>query len=342
MNVGPVPRGQCQGLLFAGGKQIVQLLLKRVITDAIIELRTGLHGVNHVLLVTFGADRVVYVLRGLVGGAEGRRRVELDGDANRRQLVAGEQRCGTELGDVGQDRHVQFLHETLVRRQVVGGLGEDAVGARFQAGAGAIDRRVQALFLERVGARDDKEVLVGAGVGGGLDAVHHLRLGDDFLIGAVAAALLRHLVFQVHGAGAGAAPTASAVVADIIDVARMISSPESSVPALAFQDDSLSDVPILPMDEVESAYYLRITADDKVGVLADITEILGDCRINIEAIIQKEPRGVDTDSKLIQVPVIILTHEIREATMNEAIRRIEALDGVSEAVTRIRVFRISE
>jgi len=140
-----------------------------------------------------------------------------------------------------------------------------------------------------------------------------------------------------YGAGAGAAPTASAVVADIIDVARMISSPESCVPALAFQDDSLSDLPILPMDEVESAYYLRITAIDKAGVLSYITEILGECAINIEAIIQKEPRGPDADSQ--QVPVIILTHEVQEATINEAIRRIESLDAVAEKVTRIRVFR---
>lgn len=143
-----------------------------------------------------------------------------------------------------------------------------------------------------------------------------------------------------YGAGAGAAPTASAVVADIIDVARMISSPESCVPALAFQDDSLSDLPILAMDDVHSAYYLRITALDQVGVLADITEILGQCAINIEAIIQKEPRGADAASK--RVPVIILTHEIREATMNAAIARIEQLDGVAEKVMRIRVYRLEE
>ena len=139
-----------------------------------------------------------------------------------------------------------------------------------------------------------------------------------------------------YGAGAGAAPTASAVVADIIDVARMISHPESGVPALAFQDDSLSDVAILPMSEVSSAYYLRITAMDRVGVLADITEILGDCKINIEAIIQKEPRGTDALNQ--RVPVIILTREIREAVMNEAIARIEKLDAVAEQVMRIRVF----
>ncbi len=143
-----------------------------------------------------------------------------------------------------------------------------------------------------------------------------------------------------YGAGAGAAPTASAVVADIIDVARMISHPESGVPALAFQDDSLSDVAILPMSEVSSAYYLRITAMDRVGVLADITEILGDCKINIEAIIQKEPRGTDALNQ--RVPVIILTREIREAVMNEAITRIEKLDAVAEQVMRIRVFRLDQ
>jgi len=141
-----------------------------------------------------------------------------------------------------------------------------------------------------------------------------------------------------YGAGAGAAPTASAVVADIIDVARMISSPQSSVPALAFQDDSLSDQAILPMDQVVSAYYLRINAIDQAGVLADIAEILGNCVINIEAIIQKEPRGADAANQ--RVPVIILTHEVKESLMNEAIRQIEALDSVAEQITRIRVFRL--
>lgn len=143
-----------------------------------------------------------------------------------------------------------------------------------------------------------------------------------------------------YGAGAGAGPTASAVVADIIDTARMISNPESSVPALAFRDDSLSDVAILPMDEVISAYYLRITAVDKPGVLADITQILGEREISIEAIIQKEPRGADAASK--RLPVIILTREVREATMNDAIKHIEKLDAIAENVTRIRVYRLED
>jgi homoserine dehydrogenase len=141
-----------------------------------------------------------------------------------------------------------------------------------------------------------------------------------------------------YGAGAGAGPTASAVVADIIDVARMISHPESSVPSLAFQDGELSDFPILPMEEVKSAYYLRIMAADKPGVLSDITEILGDRKISIQAIIQKEPRGADAANQ--RVPVIILTREVREAVMNEAIARIEALDPRGEKVMRIRVFKL--
>ncbi len=140
-----------------------------------------------------------------------------------------------------------------------------------------------------------------------------------------------------YGPGAGAGPTASAVVADIIDTARMISSPESSVPALAFRD-SLTDMPILPMGDVVSAYYLRITAVDKPGVLADITQILGSRGISIEAIIQKEPRGVDAANQ--RVPVIILTREVREAEMNDAIAKIEKLDAIADKVTRIRVYRL--
>jgi homoserine dehydrogenase len=175
--------------------------------------------------------------------------------------------------------------------------------------------------------------------------VHPTFIDEDSLIANVNGVMNAVMVngdavgsTMYYGAGAGAMPTASAVVADIIDVARMISSPESSVPALAYQDDSLSDMPILPMDEVQSAYYLRITALDQVGVLSDITEILGDCAINIEAIIQKEPRGADAESQ--RVPVIILTHEVQEKVMNEAIRKIEALPTVADQVMRVRVFRL--
>jgi homoserine dehydrogenase len=136
-----------------------------------------------------------------------------------------------------------------------------------------------------------------------------------------------------YGAGAGAEPTASAVIADIIDVVRALTTdPGNRVPHLAFQPKSMSNIAILPMDEVQTGYYLRINAVDKPGVLSDITTILGDQQISIEAIIQKEP-----DDDATYVPVILLTQKVIEKNMNEAIRKIEALDSVSGKVRRIRV-----
>ena len=136
-----------------------------------------------------------------------------------------------------------------------------------------------------------------------------------------------------YGAGAGDEPTASAVVADLVDVVRALTSdPENRVPHLAFQPDALSDAPILSMDHVETAYYLRMQASDKPGVLADVTRILGDHHISIEAIIQKEPaEGTTTAS------VIMLTHRVLEKNMNDAIVKIEALNNIHDKVTRIRV-----
>ncbi|MEK7322464.1 MAG: homoserine dehydrogenase [Pseudomonadota bacterium] len=136
-----------------------------------------------------------------------------------------------------------------------------------------------------------------------------------------------------YGAGAGAEPTASAVVADLVDVVRALTAdPENRVPHLAFQPDALADIPILPMSEVETAYYLRMEAEDRPGVLADVTRILADAGISIEAIIQKEQAP-----EAQHVPVIMLTHRMRERQMNEAIQRIEALGSINGAVTRIRV-----
>ncbi len=135
-----------------------------------------------------------------------------------------------------------------------------------------------------------------------------------------------------YGAGAGADPTASAVVADLVDVVRvMTSDPENRVPHLAFQPDAISDLSILPMEEVETAYYLRLQARDEPGVLAEVTSILGEHGISIEAVIQKEPEdGAD-------VPVIMLTHKVIEQNMNQALARIEMLGGITDKVTRIRV-----
>ena len=136
-----------------------------------------------------------------------------------------------------------------------------------------------------------------------------------------------------YGAGAGAEPTASAVVADLVDVVRTLTTdPENRVPHLAFQPDALSDLPVLPMAEVETAYYLRLQALDRPGVLADVTRILADRDISIEAILQKEPATAAS-----HVPIILLTHRVREQRMNEAIAAIEALDSIRAAVTRIRL-----
>ncbi len=140
-----------------------------------------------------------------------------------------------------------------------------------------------------------------------------------------------------YGAGAGADPTASAVVADVIDVVRVLTSdPENRVPHLAFQPDALSDEAILPMDRVNTAYYLRMQAADKPGVLAEVTRILGDSGISIEAIIQKE-----SVNGVAEVPIIMLTHVVMEQQMNQAIADIESLDNISGSVTRIRVEDLS-
>ncbi len=136
-----------------------------------------------------------------------------------------------------------------------------------------------------------------------------------------------------YGAGAGAEPTASAVVADLIDVARtMTVDPEHRVPHLAFQPDQLSDVAILPMGEVETSYYLRLRVFDKPGVLADITRVLADLGISIDAMVQKEPSEGEE-----QVDIIMLTHRTLEKHVNAAIRKIEALPVVAGKVTRIRL-----
>jgi homoserine dehydrogenase len=136
-----------------------------------------------------------------------------------------------------------------------------------------------------------------------------------------------------YGAGAGAEPTASAVVADLVDVTRMhTADPGHRVPHLAFQPDRLSDVAILPMAEVETSYYLRMRVRDQPGVLADITRILADCAISIDAMVQKEPsEGED------QVDIIMLTHLVVEKNVNTAIAKIEALPVVLGKVTRIRL-----
>ncbi len=136
-----------------------------------------------------------------------------------------------------------------------------------------------------------------------------------------------------YGAGAGAEPTASAVVADLVDVTRLHTvDPNNRVPHLAFQPDAVQDIPILPMDQVETCYYLRLRALDRPGVLADVTRVLADLEISIDAILQREPaEGED------QADIIILTHQTIEARMNAAIAKIEALPTLIGPATRIRL-----
>ncbi len=136
-----------------------------------------------------------------------------------------------------------------------------------------------------------------------------------------------------YGAGAGSLPTASSVVADVVDVVRAFTTdPNNRVPHLAFQPDELADTPILTMDQVETAYYLRLTALDEPGVMARIASILGEQGISIEAIQQKAPGEGET-----HVPLVMLTQRVREGQMNQAIARIEALASVQGSVMRIRV-----
>ena len=136
-----------------------------------------------------------------------------------------------------------------------------------------------------------------------------------------------------YGAGAGADPTASAVVADLVDVTRMhTADPENRVPHLAFQPDQVRDVPILPIEEVETSYYLRLRAADKPGVLADVARILADQDISIDAMIQKEaPEGEDATD------IIMLTHRTLEKKINTAIAKIESLPTIQGKIVRLRM-----
>jgi len=140
-----------------------------------------------------------------------------------------------------------------------------------------------------------------------------------------------------YGAGAGDEATASAVIADIIDVTRTLTTdPENRVPHLAFQPDELSDTPVVSMDEVETAFYLRMSAKNEAGVLAEVTRILGDKNISIEAFIQKEPKQDESE-----VDIILLTHRVNEGDMNNALQEISDLDVINGDVMRIRVESLS-
>ncbi|HDY81646.1 MAG TPA: homoserine dehydrogenase [Halieaceae bacterium] len=136
-----------------------------------------------------------------------------------------------------------------------------------------------------------------------------------------------------YGAGAGAQPTASAVVADLVDLARDISVGQSCrIPALGFARDSLRNLPIVPMEEVETAWYLRMEAQDKPGVMSRVTSIFSEQGISIEGLIQKAPAQGETC-----VPVIVLTNKVAQGSVDKAVRAIEVLDAINGDIARIRV-----
>lgn len=140
-----------------------------------------------------------------------------------------------------------------------------------------------------------------------------------------------------YGAGAGAEPTASAVVADLVDIARLQgTTAEQRVPYLGYQLDQQQVLPVLPIAEVQSAYYLRLHASDKPGVMADVTKILADLQISIDAMLQKEPQEGEAEAD-----IVILTHTTQEKTMDAAITRIEALPAIAGTVIKIRMEALS-
>ena len=135
-----------------------------------------------------------------------------------------------------------------------------------------------------------------------------------------------------YGKGAGAEPTASAVIADLVDVTRLATvDPSGRVPHLAFQPNQMSDMAIMPMADITTSYYLRVHVQDQLGVMADLTRILADGGISIDAVLQKEP-GDQTD-----IDIIMLTHQTQEKSIDAAIARIEAMPTVIGKVTRIRL-----
>ena len=135
-----------------------------------------------------------------------------------------------------------------------------------------------------------------------------------------------------YGKGAGSEPTASAVIADLVDIARLhTADPHHRVPHLAFQPDAMSTLPILAMDQVVTSYYLRLRVADEAGVLAKVTGILATAGISIDAVLQREAGEGEN-----QTDLIILTHDCQEAKMNQALAEMQQLSTVLAPITRIR------
>ena len=139
-----------------------------------------------------------------------------------------------------------------------------------------------------------------------------------------------------YGKGAGSEPTASAVIADLVDITRLhTADPLNRVPHLAFQPDAMSSAEILPISDVVTSYYLRLRVADEAGVLAKLTGLLAEANISIDAVLQREADQVSQAGEN-QTDVIILTHETREGTMNEVLAQMQALPTVMAPITKIR------
>ena len=143
-------------------------------------------------------------------------------------------------------------------------------------------------------------------------------------------------ITMYYGAGAGSEQTASAVIADLVDVARLHTADAAQrVPHLAFQPDAMSSEPVLPMSAVVTSYYLRLRVADQAGVLAKVAGILADCDISIDAVIQREADEIDSDNAA-QTDLIILTHDCVESRMDTALARMQTLPTVLQKIVRIR------
>jgi homoserine dehydrogenase len=208
-------------------------------------------------------------------------------------------------------------------------------------------------YIEGISKLTDKDITYAEGLGfrikllgitrrtpGGIELrVHPTLIPANRLIASVDGAMNAILVkgdaagvTMYYGAGAGSEPTASAVLADVIDVTRLMrAEPEERVPHLAFQPDALSDVGILPMADVETSYYLRVRVKDQVGVLADIARTLADSGISIDKMIQQGAGDLENETD-----IVILTHRTRERNFDTAIARLVELSTVGKEYTRIR------
>ena len=206
--------------------------------------------------------------------------------------------------------------------------GISRIEAQDVAWAGELGYRIKHLGIARRGPDGIEQ------------RVHPTLIPEDRLLANVDGVMTAVLVQAnalgptlYYGAGAGAEPTASAVLADVIDIARALPvDPAGRPPHLAFQPAALNDLAILPMAEIETAYYLRMNALDRPGVLADVTRLLADFGISIEAILQKEPAPEASC-----VPIILLTQRTKEQNMNAALAGIEQLAAIEGRVMRIRM-----